>query len=160
MPDPNTLDDLLRGLVDGLAGLSARVASLERHESPNQGLDATSSVTFGSIYPGTQGNSHLVVVDISALAAGANIQVDTGASGTIALAFIINASDGTFAIYTLQGGVHATQEISDPSAKFTNAKGGAGATNVYWEAAGATYRLENNLAAGAKNYRVLLFMNG
>lgn len=113
----------------------------------------------GAEYLGNQTNASITQVDINALADNGVAQIDTGASGTISLAFIINSSDGTFAIYTLQGGVHATQEIADPSGLYTITATTASRTNIYWSAGNTRYELENKLG-GTKNFRVLLFKNG
>jgi hypothetical protein len=141
-----------------------------------QDLGTGSSPTFSALNLGTasgaaagqlrtsdalylnQSNASFWQTDINALANNGIAQV-TSSAASVALLFIINSTDGTFAIYTAQGAVHATQEISDPSAKFTNAAGGAASVNIYWSAGNARYELENKLGS-TKNFRVFEMRNG
>lgn len=109
-----------------------------------------------ALYAGGQSNASLYMKDLGSINNAGTAAV-AAAAGDIALIFVLNTSDGTFAIYTLQGGVHATQEISDPSGKFTTVAGTATSVNIYWS--GSQYELQNNLGS-AKTFRVFEFRNG
>lgn len=71
------------------------------------------------------------------------------------MAFILGISTGKVAIFATQGGVNATQEISDPSANYSITAGTAG-TNVYWSAGNNRYEIENKEGA-TRSYIVFLF---
>jgi len=73
----------------------------------------------------------------------------------IGLVFITNRSNAYSAIYSINGGVNTTNEVSDPAGKFTNTKDSATSINVYWET--DRYKIQNKLGSGTIGYEVFVF---
>jgi len=76
-------------------------------------------------------SQRMTIVNATAVAIG------TG----IGLLFLLDMTNGYVACFSIQGGLQATQEIFDPSSKFTAAKNGATSINVYWET--SSYYVQN-----------------
>lgn len=75
-----------------------------------------------------------------------------------AFIFIEDNEDAFFAIYTAQAGGAATQEIADPSGKFTTVAGSASSANIYWSAGNSRYEIQNNLGA-TRTFSIFSFTN-
>jgi len=75
-------------------------------------------------------------------------------------AFVIihHVGAGTFALYHTSGGVYTTTEWQDPSGLFTTTKDNAGTINIYWDAGGARYEVQNK-TAGAIYLGIYYFTN-
>ena len=69
--------------------------------------------------------------------------------------FVINTL-AQLAIFTAQGGGHATQLISDPSAAYSITAATANKTNIYWS--GTVYEIENK-TAGVLSYYISFLGN-
>ena len=69
--------------------------------------------------------------------------------------FILDPTDGTGALFILNGGAHITQELSDPSSVFSATAGTANSINIYWSAANSRYEIQNN-RTGTHNFRIFI----
>lgn len=78
-----------------------------------------------------------------------------GAS-SLAFVFIIDISNGGYAIYGLNGTAHSAVELADASGAYTPTAGSANSTNIYWSAANNRYEIENRRGASA-DYRIMMF---
>lgn len=78
-----------------------------------------------------------------------------GASSLV-FVFIVDISNGGYAIYGLNGTAHSVVELSDPSGVYTPTAGTASSSNIYWSAGNSRYEIENRRGASA-DYRILLF---
>ena len=57
--------------------------------------------------------------------------------------FLFIHGGGVPAIFSLNGGNHTTQELSDVSAVYSATAGTASSANIYWSAGNSRYELEN-----------------
>lgn len=94
----------------------------------------------------------ILTSDDIVLADGATYDICT--NGFSGYADIAN-SVGTMARFAIQGGNNSTAEISDNAGQYSNTFGGAGVSNVYWDAGSSRYRLQNNTGS-SRTYTIVL----
>lgn len=70
-----------------------------------------------------------------------------GNSADVAGILDVVDSNGFMARFALNGGFHTTQEVNDPSSKYS-VTAGAVSINVYWSAGNARYEIQNGTATG------------
>ena len=102
------------------------------------------------------GTAQFQARDITSLANGGTAQLVNASGDEFGMVLIFNANNGQMAFYTLRGGAHATQEVSDPGAVFSPTSGTGSSTNIYWSAGNSRYELQNN-TGGTATYRVIYF---
>jgi hypothetical protein len=109
------------------------------------------------IYPswGT-GSAQIQTRDIVSLANNGVAQLVNATGDQFGLVLVMDATNGQEALYFIRGGAHATQEVSDPGAVYTNAAGGAASTNIYWSAGNNRYELENKIGS-TQTYHVIFW---
>lgn len=112
----------------------------------------------GAIYPNyTAGGPRLETKVIGSLANGGLAQVlnvsgnGDGSFGRIT----IFCGAGYIGDFNVLGGANTTQEVSDPTSKFSVTKDTASSTNVYWSAANSRYEIQNKSGAPQNYYLVL-----
>jgi Kef-type K+ transport system membrane component KefB len=71
------------------------------------------------------------------------------ALGMANFGFALIAAGGAVAMYAINGTLHTTTEVFDPSGVFSGAAGTASSWNVYWSAANNRYELENRRGSTA-----------
>jgi hypothetical protein len=94
-----------------------------------------------------------IVKTITNLASGSAVSLSLPNTDDVNAIIYILGDGGVNAIYLLQGGNHATFEMSDPLNKFSNSAGTATSTNIYWSAGNSRYELQNN-TGGNQSYQI------
>lgn len=165
-------------LLAYVRGLERRIGALERQERPAPGLAGLADVDVsapslnqvlqygaGSAW---ENRSDLTVAGFIRAQGVVNPRIrmiqHTLANNTSAQlghtasifgwVFVSSSSDGAGALFFCQGGGNTVQEITDPSNRFSTVAGTASMTNIYWNAAGSDYRIQN-LRGSSQSYEIM-----
>lgn len=94
-----------------------------------------------------------LIKTITDLASGSAVSLSLPNTDDVNAIIYVLGDGGVNAIYLLQGGNHATFEMSDPLNKFSTSAGTATSTNIYWSAGNSRYELQNN-TGGTQSYQI------